>query len=38
MDKNRAPRVPEDRHLTYEAPELPAPATAQATPSNDTTN
>jgi hypothetical protein len=38
MDKIRGPLIPEERRLTYQAPELPAPPKAQATPSNDTTN
>ena len=39
MDKIRGPLIPEDRRLTYQAPDLPAPPKAPATtPSNDTTN
>ncbi|SNT22086.1 ATP-binding protein [Antarctobacter heliothermus] len=39
MDKIRGPLVPEDRRLTYQTPDLPAPPAAQAnTPSNDTSN
>jgi len=39
MDKIRGPLVPADRRLTYQAPDLPAPPTSQATtPSNDIPN
>jgi len=38
MDKIRGPLVPEERRLTYQAPELPAPPKAQATPNSNPTN
>ena len=38
MDKIRGPLVPEERRLTYQAPELPAPQKAQASPNSNPTN
>ena len=35
MEKIRGPLIPEDRRLTYQAPELPAPPKAQATPNSN---
>jgi hypothetical protein len=38
MEKIRGPLVPEERRLTYQAPDLPAPPKAQATPNSNPTN
>ncbi|MEI4235481.1 ATP-binding protein [Roseovarius sp. D22-M7] len=38
MDKIRGPLVPEERRLTYHAPELPAPPKAQATSNSNPSN
>jgi hypothetical protein len=38
MDKIRGPLAAEERRLTYQAPELPAPPKAQATPNSNPTN
>ncbi|MEI4235483.1 ATP-binding protein [Roseovarius sp. D22-M7] len=38
MEKIRGPLAAEERRLTYQAPELPAPPKAQATPNSNPTN
>ena len=38
MDKIRGPLIPEERRLTYAAPQLPTPPQAPATPSPNTTS
>ena len=38
MEKIRGPLVPEERRLTYQAPELPAPPKAQVSPNSNPTN
>jgi len=38
MEKIRGPLAAEERRLTYQAPELPAPAKAQATPNSNPSN
>ena len=38
MEKIRGPLIPEDRRLTYQAPELPAPPKAQVSPNSNPTN
>jgi hypothetical protein len=38
MEKIRGPLVPDDRQLTYQAPGLPAPPKAQASPNSNPTN
>ncbi|SEO89433.1 AAA domain-containing protein [Salinihabitans flavidus] len=38
MEKIRGPLLPDDRRLTYQAPELPAPPKAQATTNSNTSS